>query len=115
MSWLVRIGLVKNLRSLAPVLFKIAPLFDVFGSDRSAFHMEMKGQDLNGKLKILTFYILTGSGHGPNIPCTPSIVLAQRLARGEITKTGAMPCLDIINLESYLDAFKDLNTKWEVQ
>lgn len=115
MSWLVKIGLVKSLRSLAPVLHKIAPLFDIVGSDRSAFHMEMKGQDSNGKLKILTFYILTGSGHGPNIPCIPSIVLAQCLARGEITKAGAMPCLDIIDLESYLDAFKDFEIKWQIR
>lgn len=115
LSWLVRIGLVKNLRPLASALYKIAPLFDIFGSDRSAFHMEMKGQDADGRQKILTFYILTGSGHGPNIPCIPSILLAQRLARGELVKAGAIPSMDIIDLESYLDALKDLDIKWQLQ
>ncbi|QQG35480.1 MAG: saccharopine dehydrogenase NADP-binding domain-containing protein [Micavibrio aeruginosavorus] len=115
MSWFVRIGLIKSLRSLASALYKIAPLFDAFGSNRSAFHMEMKGQDANGKQKVLTFYILTGSGHGPNIPCIPSILLAQRLACGEIVKTGAAPCMDMIDLESYLKALKDLDIKWEIQ
>lgn len=115
LSWLVRIKLVKNLRSLASTFYKIAPMFDIFGSDRSAFHMEMKGQGTNGKQKVLTFYLLTGSGHGPNIPCIPSILLAQNLVRGEIMKTGAMSCLDIIDLERYLDALTVYDIKYFVK
>lgn len=87
-------------------------MFDIFGSDRSAFHMEMKGTGLNGKRKTLTFYILTDSGHGPNIPCIPSILLAMKLARGEISKTGAVPCLDLINLDTYLNALSEYDIKW---
>ncbi len=115
MSWFVRLKLVKNLRSLAPALYKVAPLFDIFGTDRSAFHMEMKGQGTNDKKKVLTFYVLTDSGHGPNIPCIPSILLAQRMARGEIVKTGAIPCLDIIDLDSYLNALKAYDIAWQIK
>ncbi len=115
MSWFVRLKLVKNLRSLAPALYKVAPLFDIFGTARSAFHMEMKGLGTDGKKKVLTFYILTDSGHGPNIPCIPSILLVQRLARGEIAKTGAVPCLDIIDLDSYLSALKAYDITWQIQ
>lgn len=106
LSWLVRTGLVKTLRPLAPMFFQIAPFFNIFGSDRSAFHMEMQGTGPDGKEKTVIFYILTGSGHGPNIPCIPCILLAQRLACGQIPQTGATPCIDIIDLESYLDALK---------
>lgn len=115
LSWLVRWGLVQTLKPFASAFFKIGPIFDIFGSDRSAFHMEMKGLALNGKPKTLTFYILTDSGHGPNIPCIPSILLTIRLARGEISKTGAMPCLDLINLDSYLNALSEYDIKWLVQ
>lgn len=114
LSWLVRVKLLKNLRPLASVFYKTARLFNVFGSDRSAFHMEMKGQTVDGQEKKLTFYILTDAGHGPNIPCIPSILLAQYLARDETRKTGAIPCMDIINLESYLDALKAYDITWQI-
>lgn len=113
LSWLARAGLVKTLRPLAPALYKTAPLFNIFGTDRSAFHMEMWGIGLNGKEKTLTFFILTGSGHGPNIPCIPSIILAQRLMRGEVGQKGAVPCLDLIDLESYLGAIKEYDINWD--
>ncbi len=112
LSWLVRQGLVKTLRPLALPFHKIASLFNVFGTDRSAFHMELRGVGSDGKEKILTFYILTGSGHGPNIPCVPAILLARRLARGEITNTGALPCMDMIDLGSYLAELKKYDIKW---
>ncbi len=112
LSWLVRARLVKTLRPLSRALYKTAPLFDVFGTDRSAFHMEMRGIGPKGKEKTLVFYILTDSGHGPNIPCIPSILLAQWLARGSISQRGALPCMDMISLDSYLGALKEYDIKW---
>ncbi len=114
LSWLVRAKIVKTLRSLAPALYQAAPLFDVFGTNRSAFHLEMRGAGAEGKEKTIIFYILTDSGHGPNIPCIPSIILAQRLARNEISQRGATPCLDLIDLESYLGALKEYDITWKI-
>lgn len=111
LSWPVRGRLLRTLKPFASAFFKVGPVFDIFGTDRSAFHMEMKGLGLNGKPLTKTFYILTDSGHGPNIPCIPSILLAMKLARGEITKTGAMPCLDLINLDAYLKALSEYDIK----
>jgi saccharopine dehydrogenase-like NADP-dependent oxidoreductase len=112
LSWLVRAKLVKTLRPLAPILDRMASLFDFLGTNRSGFHMEMRGISQNGDEKRKIFYILTDSGHGPNIPCIPSIVLTQRLARGEIDKKGAVPCMGMIGLESYLEALKEYDIKW---
>lgn len=115
LAWLVRIGLLRDLRPLAPALFKAAPLFDPCGSERSAFHMEMQGTDPGGQPKTVTFLILTDQGHGPYIPCIPSVLLALRLARGEITMTGATPCLDLIDLDSYLQALRPFAITWQSQ
>ncbi|MBU0800385.1 MAG: saccharopine dehydrogenase NADP-binding domain-containing protein [Alphaproteobacteria bacterium] len=115
LSWLVRIKLVRNLSSLAPALYKAAPYFNFLGSDRSAFHMEMCGRGKDGEKKRLTFYILTGSGHGPNIPCIPAILLAQALVRGTLKQTGAAPCVDMIDLESYLKELHAYDIKWLLQ
>lgn len=114
LSWSVRMGLVKTLRPLAPALCKAGDWFDAFGTDRSAFHMEMRGIGHDGAPKAVTFYILTASGHGLNIPCIPSILLALRLARGKVTQCGAMPCLDLIALDDYLAALGEYDIQWKV-
>lgn len=114
LSWLARARLVKTLKPLAQPLYRIAPLFDIFGTDRSAFHMEMHGIGSDGKEKTFTFYILTGSGHGPNIPCIPSIVLAQRLAKGGTDFRGATACMDLIDLDAYLEALREYDIEYRV-
>lgn len=115
LSWLVRIGILKSLTPFAESFYKAGPAFNLFGTNRSAFHMEMSGIGHDGESKKKTFYIMTGSGHGPNIPCIPSIVLAQKLARGEITQTGATPCLDLITLDEYLEALSEYDIKWRIE
>lgn len=115
LSWLVRIGILKSLKSFADPFYKAGPAFNIFGTNRSAFHMEMSGMGHDGNFRKNTFYILTDFGHGPNIPCIPSILLAQKLARNEIAQTGAKPCLDLINLDDYLEALAEYDIKWLVE
>jgi hypothetical protein len=49
MTWLVRTGIIQNLRTAAPVLVYVSRLFDFFGSDDSGFYMEMNGLSTNGQ------------------------------------------------------------------
>ena len=53
--------------------------------------------------------IIARSGHGPYIPCMPAILLARGLARGEVRQRGASPCVDLIDLDTYLDALEGLD------
>ena len=53
--------------------------------------------------------MIARSGHGPNIPCMPVILIARRIARGEVPASGARPCLDIIALDEYLAALEGLD------
>ena len=93
--------------SLAPHaerLLKLAFLFDVLGSDRSGFHMFLSGLGHDGRPLERRFFLVARSGHGPFIPCMPAILLARRLAAGEAVAPGARPCLDLIDLPTYLAA-----------
>ncbi|MEJ2755125.1 MAG: saccharopine dehydrogenase NADP-binding domain-containing protein [Gammaproteobacteria bacterium] len=112
LSGLVRIGLIRNLSAFAPFLLKSSFYFDWTGSDSSGFHMELSGKDVSGADKIITFELIARSGHGPYIPCMPAILLAKKLAGGEIAITGAAPCIGLITRDEYLDALKDLDIKW---
>jgi hypothetical protein len=53
--------------------------------------------------------IIARSGHGPYIPCMPAILLARRLAKGEVRQRGASPCVDLIDLDAYLTALEGLD------
>src|SRR5277367_1674821 len=109
LSWLVRLGLVRSLDAHAEWLLRLAFLFDRFGSSRSGFHMFLGGEGRDGRPRHIRFFIIARSGHGPYIPCIPTILLARRLSRGEIGVRGALPCLDLIGLEDYLRALEGLD------
>lgn len=106
---LVRSGIIRSLDDHAEGLLKLAFLFDRFGSGRSGFHMILTGAGRDGKPLERRFVIVARSGHGPNIPCMPAILLARRLARGEVTQRGATPCIDLIDLDTYLAALEGMD------
>lgn len=111
LSWPVRAGILKSLKPFAEGFYKVGPVFNIFGSDRSGFHMEMSGTGADGRPLTKTFSIVTGSGHGPNIPCIPPILLAKMLARGELRNAGAQACMGLITLDRYTEALSELDIR----
>jgi hypothetical protein len=109
LSWLVRWKMMASLEKAAPALLKFSFWCDAFGTDRSGFHMYLSDRQATTK----KFHIIARSGHGPFIPCMPSILLAKGLADGTITTVGARPCLDLIDLSAYLGALKGLDISIE--
>ena len=114
LSWLVRLRLIRNLQPAAPVLLKLAFMFDWLGTDKSGFHMELKGKDENGKEKSITFELIACSGDGPYIPCMPAILMAKKIANKAVTEMGAYPCVGFISKDEYLGALQDLDISWHV-
>jgi hypothetical protein len=60
------------------------------------------------------FDLTARAGDGLMIPCTPAIVLALKLAKGEIMRRGAMPCFGLLGLDDILDELRPLHVTWEV-
>jgi hypothetical protein len=109
LSWLVRIRALSAVEASAARLLRLAFLFDAWGSGRSGFHMFLSGVGHDGAPLRERFFMIAGSGHGPYIPCMPSILLAKGLASGAVSATGARPCLDLIDLQTYLGALEGLD------
>ncbi len=109
MSWAVRLGLIRSLAPHAELLLRIAFLFDWMGTGRSGFHMYLSGRGHDGSAKTARFFLIARSGDGPYIPCMPAILIARKLAHGELGRVGAMPCVDLIGLEEYLGALAGLD------
>jgi saccharopine dehydrogenase-like NADP-dependent oxidoreductase len=106
---LVRLGLIRSLAHHAGGLLRLARLFDRFGSGRSGFHMILSGTGRDGEPLERNVMIIARSGHGPYIPCMPTILMARRLAKGEVSQRGARPCVDLIDLDAYLAALQGLD------
>ncbi len=113
LSWLVRIGLIRRLEKIAPLLLRISFLFDWLGSSISAFHMVLSGKGKNKEDKLIEFELIAKSGDGPYIPCMPAILMAKKLVNGEMNKYGAYPCVGFITCDEYLNALSELDITWE--
>lgn len=111
LSLMVRAGILRSLEPHAQRLMKLRALFDIFGSDQSGLHMRLKGTGRSGKPRETTFYMIAKSGHGPHIPATPAVLLAQGLAHNTITKRGALPCMGLINLPHYMAGLKNFDIR----
>lgn len=109
LSWGVRARMLPGLDRWSGILLKASFLFDPLGSDRSGFHMVIRGRDAAGEPVMRRHWLIARKGHGPNIPCMPAILLARRLANGEAIAPGARPCLDLITLGDYLAALSHLD------
>lgn len=109
LSWIVRLGFVKSLARYAETLLKLSFLFDPLGSDKSGFHMVLRGSDSEGRPLEIRVFLIARQAHGPNIPCLPAIILARRIAAGERMAAGARPCLDLIDLDELLRAMEHLD------
>jgi hypothetical protein len=115
LSWLVRWRLLGSLQPGAAMLLRTSHWFDRWGSADSGFYMRLSGTGKSGTAKTVRFDLTARNGDGVNIPCIPAIIIARRLAHGELPERGAMPCIGIITLEQYLDAMKGLNVSHSIQ
>lgn len=114
LAWCVRAGVLRSLQPLAPALLRISRLLDPFGSDSSGFYMLLSGKDAAGHARQIRFDLLAEKGDGMLIPCIPSILLALKLARGQVNVTGAQPCMGLITLDEYLAALSEFSIQWRV-
>lgn len=60
------------------------------------------------------FELTAHGGDGLMIPCTPAVVLALGLAKGNVKQRGAMPCLGLLELDDILGELRPLRITWQV-
>lgn len=113
MSGMVKCGILPSLQPLAPYLLKISRIFDPIGKDDSGFYMRLGGTGHDGAVRHLTFNLVAHHGDGLYIPSMPSILMAKKLASGQIQATGAQPCLGFITLNEYLAALNEFDMSWQ--
>lgn len=115
LSWPVRWRLLPRLDRWTSALKRMSEWFLARGSDVGAMHVRLSGTATDGRPLRLTWTLIAASGHGLQVPATAAVVLARKLARGELTTTGAMPCLDLFTVDEFLEALGDYDIRTQVQ
>jgi saccharopine dehydrogenase-like NADP-dependent oxidoreductase len=95
------IGLIRNPASLAPLLDRVAPALDPFGTDLGGMVVRVEGRDASGRPARRAWHITADAAHGPEIPCMAATLLARRLAQGEGLPTGAFSGMGLLELADF--------------
>ncbi|HXD37228.1 MAG TPA: saccharopine dehydrogenase, partial [Rhodanobacter sp.] len=114
-AWLVRLGLVRDLARHAGVLRRVSEWFLSAGSDVGGMLVDLRGRDPQGLLLRLRWSLRAGAGDGPQIPATPAVVLARKLADENLSARGAMPCMGLFTLEEALFALDDFAIETQLE
>jgi len=115
MSWITRAGIVSDWAVAAAGLKRMSDPLSRFGSDLGGMHVHIDGLDPHGEPHRLRWFLVAGSGDGPMIPCMASIVLARKLARGQLRCSGARQCVDMLTLEEFQSEVRDLDIRYVVE
>lgn len=107
--WLVaavrRAGIPLPIEHWAGPLNRLASLLDVFGSERGGMLVSVAGTRDDGSRARVEWHLTADANRGPEIPSMAAILLARKLARGEIPARGAHPCMGFLTLSDFEPEF----------
>ena len=110
----MRLRLVNNWAKYAPRFERMSQKLIGRGSDRGGMHMRLAGKDRDGKSKTVTWYLTASQNHGPEIPCTPALILARQLAADRIERRGACPCWEMFSLADFDEEVAGFAIEWRI-
>jgi len=112
LALLVKEGRLKSAVPFARTLYTLGGWMKPLFSDRGAMFVKIEGpHHANGAPHALTWNLVARENHGPQIPCTAAIALANKLASGEKLPVGAMPCVGLLNVDELLAPLKGLSIR----
>ncbi len=109
MAWLTRIGFVHDWTRIAPAFLAMSERLIRLGSRRGGMQMRIDGSGLDGKAHSCQWNLVAEQNHGPEIPCTPAIVVATKLLKGELSEPGAFPCLGLFTVDEFMHELSDFD------
>ncbi len=98
-------GWLKQPQALAPLLHRVAPVFDRLGTALGGMVVRVEGQGADGQPAAARWDIAADHDHGPEIPCMAAILLARQLARGDGPAPGAYTATGLLTLAEFEPEF----------
>ncbi|MFQ5610078.1 MAG: hypothetical protein ACE5F8_07390, partial [Woeseiaceae bacterium] len=115
MAGLSRLRLVRDWRGAAPFFAAVTDRLLFLGSDEGGMHVRVLGIDGGGKVISRTWYLLSRRNHGPEIPCTPALVIARKLLSGKLGRRGAYPCLGLFTIDELMHEMREFDVESRLQ
>lgn len=108
---LQRVGLPFPVARWAVGLNRLAGIFDAAAGEKGGMRVSVVGDRRDGGGRVRRTWQLTAPAmDGPEIPCMAAILLARRLARGEVLQSGAFPCMGFLTLSEFAHEF----ARWQI-
>lgn len=115
LSRLVTSGVIRDLAAYTKPLRSVKRLLGFLGSDRGGMFVTLVGRDAAGAEKRIEWSLVARNGHGPYVPAIASVILARKLALGQLSARGAMPCFAMFTLREFFDEVADLDIRWHLR
>jgi len=110
LAMLRRLGVPLPIERWAKLLDQLASMMNVFGSERGGMLVSLTGIKPDGARARVEWHLTADANHGPEIPCMAAILIARKLARGEIVERGAYPCMGFLALSDFEREF----SRWKI-
>lgn len=104
LGWLVRRRWLGSLVRWVPLLTRWQRRLNFIGSDRSAMRIDLCGRDERGEAVSRRWTLLAENGHGPWVPSLAAVLLARKLAKGELA-AGAMSAEGLLTTADFKTLF----------
>ncbi len=114
MGWVTRAGIVKKWDNFVPIFQWLSNRLVTLGSDVGGMHIKLTGKASDQLPKSITWNLTARQNHGPEIPCSPALILARKLAADEISTRGAFPCLGMFSLSDFEIEVSGFDIDWSV-
>ena len=101
-----RLGLPLPVERWAMGLNRFAGWFDGAAGDKGGMRVSVLGRTNSGQRVVRNWHLIAPALRGPEIPCMAAILLARRLAIGEVFPPGAFPCMGFLTLLEFEPLFR---------
>jgi NAD(P)-dependent dehydrogenase (short-subunit alcohol dehydrogenase family) len=115
MAWLTRRDAVQDWSRYARTFMRLGRSTRRLGSNKGGMRIRLAGAAADGSHVEARWSLLALDNHGPEIPCTPSVVLVRKLLRNEILGRGARPCLGLFTAQELLDELRDFSVSMTLE
>lgn len=113
MALLTRIHCVSNWSQFSSIFYKMSQALLKFGGQTGGMKIKLNGLNKENKFVEVEWDLVAFDNHGPNIPCIPLIILTKDLLNEKVTKFGAMPCVEMFDLNRFDEEVNDLEIFWD--
>ena len=115
MAWLTRANIVADWSKYARSFVRLGRRMRRFGSDRGGMRIRLLGRGRDNEPVEVDWNLLALDNHGPEIPCTPAVVLVRKLLRDEVFVRGALPCLEMFTEDEFMQELQGFSISTAVE